>query len=117
MGEMSEKLTQAKADLLAFEVKHDIALPMFDELAALFAGRQPAAPVQVTGEMVQRAIDTFGMQPSFDAMKRALEAALQAGVPSGWKLVPEVPTQQMVAAGIRGRDDACDADRMAALPQ
>lgn len=38
----------------------------------------PPADGGVTDAMVQAAIDTFGMQPSFAAMKRALEAALKA---------------------------------------
>lgn len=36
------------------------------------------APGQVTGKMVQDALDTFGHPPSFTAMKRALEAVFQA---------------------------------------
>lgn len=84
MGEMSEREELAKwCDKTAAESWSDDEGPEnLSRIAALL--RQPPAPVQVTDEMVERAIDTFGLSPSYYAvMRRALEAALQAGVPSG----------------------------------
>jgi hypothetical protein len=58
------------------------------EMAAALL-RQPPAPVQVSEEMVGRALEAYRDAYCRDdlehepAMKRALEAALQAGVPSG----------------------------------
>lgn len=54
--------------------------------------RQPPAPVQVTEEMLPVAIRayneanvSFVENEQVTRMRRALEAALQAGVPSGWR--------------------------------
>lgn len=58
----------------------------YRRIAALL--RQPPAPVQVTGDMVERADEayhkTVGGMIEGRPMKNALSAALQAGVPTGY---------------------------------
>lgn len=105
-----------------------------DEAAArehafkIIADSQPPAPVQVTEakalEWLRAAKVSPGLEralvyqqwkdgididvPTADLMslfRVALEAALQAGVPSGWKLVPEEPTKAMRQAFHKANDE------------
>lgn len=88
------------------------------EMAAALL-RQPAAPVQVREAMVEAALDAMWNSPGWRklrdpnerraSMRRALEAALQAGVPSGWKMVPAKPTPEMINY-VNSRCDVPDAD-------
>lgn len=91
------------------------------EMAAALL-RQPPAPVQVTEEMVEAALDEAGSQWGMHntpenkrkLMRAALEAALQAGVPEEWRTCLEQARLRMldVEAFKAGRTNilpACEA--------
>lgn len=66
-----------------------------------------AAMWQVADELKCRPTEIFDRL----AKLRSLEVAPQTGVPSGWKLVPEEPTPEMLARGTKAADEKLAAWR------